>query len=49
MRLFIMRGDNKEFSEREKVAIHLAEVMALNAHAYSEVEFLRLRSFYSEG
>jgi uncharacterized peroxidase-related enzyme len=40
---------SEEFSEREKVAIHLAEVMTLNAHGYSEVEFARLRSFYSEG
>jgi len=38
-----------EFSEREKVAIHLAEVMTMDAHSYSEVEFARLRSFYSEG
>jgi uncharacterized peroxidase-related enzyme len=40
---------SKEFSEREKVAIHLAEVMTLDAHNYSEAEFARLRSFYSEG
>ena len=40
---------SKEFSEREKVAIHLAEVMTLDAHSYSEAEFARLRSFYSEG
>jgi uncharacterized peroxidase-related enzyme len=38
-----------EFTEREKVAIHLAEVMTLDAHRYSEEEFARLRSFYSEG
>jgi uncharacterized peroxidase-related enzyme len=38
-----------EFSEREKVAIHLAEAMTLDAHGYSEAEFARLRSFYSEG
>jgi uncharacterized peroxidase-related enzyme len=38
-----------EFSEREKVAIHLAEVMTLDAHSYSEAEFARLRSFFSEG
>jgi uncharacterized peroxidase-related enzyme len=37
------------FSEREKVAIHLAEVMTLDAHNYSEAEFARLRSFFSEG
>jgi alkylhydroperoxidase family enzyme len=38
-----------EFTEREKVAIHLAEVMTLDAHSYSEAEFARLRSFFSEG
>jgi uncharacterized peroxidase-related enzyme len=37
------------FSESEKVAIHLAEVMTLNAHGYSDEDFTRLRSFYSEG
>jgi alkylhydroperoxidase family enzyme len=42
-------GGSEEFSEREEVAIHLAEVMTLDAHAYSETEFARLRSFYSEG
>jgi uncharacterized peroxidase-related enzyme len=40
---------SKEFTEREMVAIHLAEVMTLDAHSYSEAEFARLRSFYSEG
>jgi uncharacterized peroxidase-related enzyme len=38
-----------EFSEREKVAIHLAEVMTLDAHSYSDTEFARLRRFFSEG
>jgi uncharacterized peroxidase-related enzyme len=42
-------AESGEFSEREKVAIHLAEVMTLDAHSYSEAEFARLRSFYSEG
>ena len=37
------------FSESEKVAIHLAEVMTLDAHSYTDVDFARLRSFYSEG
>jgi uncharacterized peroxidase-related enzyme len=37
------------FTEAEKVAIHLAEVMTLDAHGYSEADFARLRSFYSEG
>ena len=41
-------GSN-EFTEREKVAIHLAEVMTLDAHSYSEAEFARLRSHFSEG
>jgi uncharacterized peroxidase-related enzyme len=40
---------SEEFSEREKVAIHLAEVMTLDAHGYSEADFTRLRRFYSEG
>jgi uncharacterized peroxidase-related enzyme len=40
---------SREFTEREKVAIHLAEVMTVDAHSYSEAEFARLRSFYSEG
>ncbi|RXH56535.1 carboxymuconolactone decarboxylase family protein [Granulicella sibirica] len=38
-----------EFSEREKVAIHLAEIMTLDAHGYSDADFFRLRSFFSEG
>jgi uncharacterized peroxidase-related enzyme len=38
-----------QFSEAEKAAIHLAEVMTLDAHQYSGVEFTHLRSFYSEG
>jgi uncharacterized peroxidase-related enzyme len=38
-----------QFSEAEKAAIHLAEVMTLDAHQYSEAEFAHLRSFYSEG
>ncbi len=40
---------SREFSEREKVAIHLAEVMTRDAHSYTDAEFARLRSFYSEG
>jgi uncharacterized peroxidase-related enzyme len=38
-----------EFSGAEKVAIHLAEAMTLDAHGYSDADFTRLRSFYSEG
>ncbi len=37
------------FTEAEKVVIHLAEVMTLDAHGYTEADFTRLRSFYSEG
>ena len=37
------------FTEAEKVAIHLAEVMTLDAHGYTEADFARLRSFYDEG
>jgi uncharacterized peroxidase-related enzyme len=37
------------FTEREKVAIHLAEIMTRDAHAYTDADFARLRSFYSEG
>jgi uncharacterized peroxidase-related enzyme len=38
-----------EFTDAEKVAIHLAEVMTLDAHGYTQADFDRLRSFYSEG
>lgn len=37
------------FTEREKVALHLAEVMTRIPHNYSDEDFARLRSFYSEG
>jgi uncharacterized peroxidase-related enzyme len=37
------------FTESEKVAIHLAEVMTVNSHGYTDEDFARLRSFYSEG
>jgi uncharacterized peroxidase-related enzyme len=37
------------FSDAEKAAIHLAEVMTLYPHGYTEEDFQRLRSFYSEG
>jgi uncharacterized peroxidase-related enzyme len=40
---------SREFTEREKVAIHLAERMTLDAHSYSDAEFARLRSLFSEG
>ena len=37
------------FTESEKVAIHLAEVMTLDAHGYTPDDFDQLRRFYSEG
>jgi uncharacterized peroxidase-related enzyme len=37
------------FTDAEKAAIHLAEVMTLDAHTYSDADFQRLRSHYSEG
>jgi uncharacterized peroxidase-related enzyme len=41
--------ESGEFSERERVAIHLAEAMTHDPHNYSDAQFARLRSFYSEG
>jgi len=41
--------ESGEFDERERVAIHLAESMTRDPHNYSDAEFARLRSFYSEG
>ncbi len=37
------------FTEREQVAIHLAEVMTLNAHGYTAEDFATLRHHFSEG
>jgi uncharacterized peroxidase-related enzyme len=37
------------FTAAEKAAVHLAEVMTLDAHSYTDADFQRLRSFYSEG
>ena len=37
------------FTERETVAIHLAEAMTTDAHSYSDEEFTRLRGFFDEG
>jgi len=37
------------FTEAEKAAIQLAEVMTVDSHAYSDEDFARLRTFYSEG
>ncbi len=38
-----------QFDERERLAIHLAEVMTLNPHAYTNEEFARLREHFTEG
>ena len=37
------------FSQRERIAIHLAEVMTLDAHGYSDADFATLRSHFTEG
>ena len=37
------------FTEAEKAAIHLAEKMTVDSHNYTDEDFARLRSFYSEG
>jgi uncharacterized peroxidase-related enzyme len=41
--------ESGEFDERERTAIHLAESMTRDPHNYSDAEFARLRSFYTEG
>lgn len=42
-------ANSSSFTDAEKAAIHLAEVMTLYPHGYTEEDFQRLRSFYSEG
>lgn len=37
------------FNERERLAIHLAEVMTLNPHSYTDAEFARMREHFTEG
>jgi uncharacterized peroxidase-related enzyme len=37
------------FSEAEQEAIHLAEVMTLQSHDFTDEDMARLRRFYSEG
>ena len=37
------------FTERDRVAINLAEVMTLNAHSYTAEDFATLRQHFSEG
>ena len=45
----LKHASHSSFTDAEKAAIHLAEVMTLDAHSYSDSDFARLRSFYSEG
>ena len=40
---------NDQFDERERLAIHLAEVMTADPHAYTDAEFAKLREHFSEG
>ena len=42
-------AENDQFDVRERLAIHLAEVMTLNPHAYTDVEFAQLREHFTEG
>jgi uncharacterized peroxidase-related enzyme len=37
------------FDERERLAIHLAEVMTADPHAYTDAQFAKLREHFSEG
>ena len=37
------------FDERERLAIHLAEVMTRDPHSYTDADFARLREQFSEG
>ncbi len=41
--------DSPLFSEAEKEAIHLAEVMTATSHEFADSDMARLRRFYSEG
>ncbi len=42
-------ANSDQFDERERLAIHLAEVMTINPHAYTDAEFARLRELFTEG
>ena len=42
-------AEQGSFTEAEQVALHLAEVMTRNAHSFTDADFKRLRSFYTEG
>ena len=37
------------FTDSEKAAIYLAEIMTTNPHGYTDADLAHLRSFYSEG
>jgi uncharacterized peroxidase-related enzyme len=45
----LRNASSADFTDAEKAAIHLAEVMTLDAHTYSDDDFARLRTHYSEG
>jgi uncharacterized peroxidase-related enzyme len=38
-----------QFDERERLAIHLAEVMTADPHAYTDAQFAKLREHFTEG
>lgn len=38
-----------QFDERERLAIHLAEVMTQDPHGYTDADFARLRTAFTEG
>lgn len=38
-----------QFDRRERLAIHLAEVMTADPHGYTDVDFAQLREHFSEG
>ncbi len=40
---------NDQFDERERLAIHLAEVMTADPHGYTDADFKKLRERFSEG
>ena len=40
---------SEQFDTRERLAIHLAEVMTADPHGYTDADFARLREHFSEG
>lgn len=42
-------AESGQFDERERLAIHLAEVMTTDAHSYSDADFAQLREHFTEG